>query len=99
MPRWGILFCGLFLGIWTYKFAWGIGDKDSRVEPENDMLAIPAHFRGRCGGVPHRGGSGKGNKAEQMTEAALCKKLYFVLAQTLKLLVCKCVQGDGSSSW
>ena len=30
-----------------------------------------------------------------MTKAALCKKMYFVLGQTLKLLVCKCVQGDG----
>ncbi|HBB14367.1 MAG TPA: hypothetical protein DCZ76_08840, partial [Treponema sp.] len=34
--------------------------------------------------------SGKGNKAEQMTEAACCKNVYFVLLQTLNQ-----VQGDG----
>ena len=53
---------------------------------------IGLDIRGRCGGVPRRGGSGRHDKAEKMAEVACCKKLHFVLVQTLKL-----VQGDGRS--
>jgi len=49
---------------------------------------------GRCGvfakRLPRRGGSGRHDKVEQMTEVAVSKKCILVVAQTLKL-----VQGDG----
>ena len=49
-------------------------------------------FRGRCGGVPRRGGSGRHDKAEQMTEVACFENRYSVAEQTLSQ-----AQGDGSS--
>jgi len=49
-------------------------------------------LRGFAKRLPRRGGSGRHDKAEKMAEVACCKKLHFVLVQTLKL-----VQGDGRS--
>ena len=55
-------------------------------------LILIGALRGFAKRLPRRGGSGRHDKAEKMAEVACCKKLHFVLVQTLKL-----VQGDGRS--